>query len=375
MIMCASSARCSMECPNLATASFVLIEAGPDMDFPSNSRTRSATVSGNAVMTSGRQVGNDMVVLGIGAAVLGVGLAALLAAKGESSKQGATRIPAARTAAPLPVATVTAARRLNRAAGMLAFSVLADSSMEHYRGSFFNSVMYTPLVVSALALAASAHGVADQRPAAHFLRDFIYSATAVTGVVGTGFHLHNVISRPGGFSWQNLFYGAPLGAPTAILLSGLLGFMAERLRKAKSGSRVTFLGIPAERMTAGIAAGGLLGTAGEAGLLHFRGAYHNPFMFMPVVIPPAAAVVMAEIAVGPSIRNRAFSRWWLRLTAALGIAGVGFHAYGIHRNMGGWRNWRQNLLNGPPLPAPPSFTGLALAGLAALALLEDGRHA
>ena len=34
--------------------------------------------------------------------------------------------------------------------------------------------------------------------------------------------------------------------------------------------------------------------------------------------------------------------------------------------MGGWRNWRQNVLNGPPLPAPPSFTGLALAGLAAL---------
>src|SRR5262249_33935407 len=88
-----------------------------------------------------------------------------------------------------------------------------------------------------------------------------------------------------------------------------------------------------------------------------------------------AAIVMAEIAVGPSTRNRALSRWWLRLTAMVGIAGVVFHAYGIHRNMGGWRNWRQNVLNGPPLPAPPSFTGLALAGLAALTLLEEGRHA
>jgi hypothetical protein len=29
------------------------------------------------------------------------------------------------------------------------------------------------------------------------------------------------------------------------------------------------------------------------------------------------------------------------------------------------------VLNGPPLPAPPSFTALSLAGLAALALLED----
>ena len=38
--------------------------------------------------------------------------------------------------------------------------------------------------------------------------------------------------------------------------------------------------------------------------------------------------------------------------------------------MGGWRNWTQNVQNGPPLPAPPSFTGLALAGLAALDRLE-----
>ena len=35
------------------------------------------------------------------------------------------------------------------------------------------------------------------------------------------------------------------------------------------------------------------------------------------------------------------------------------------------RNWKRNAVDGPPLPAPPSFTGLALAGLAALGLLED----
>ena len=110
-------------------------------------------------------------------------------------------------------------------------------------------------------------------------------------------------------------------------------------------------------------------------MLHFRGAYHNPFMFVPVTIPPAAAAVTTEMALGRPTRNRAFSRWWLRLTAAIGFAGVGFHAYGVHRNMGGWRNWRQNILNGPPLPAPPSFAGLALAGLAALALMEQRPHA
>jgi hypothetical protein len=65
---------------------------------------------------------------------------------------------------------------------------------------------------------------------------------------------------------------------------------------------------------------------------------------------------------------------WLRFTALMGVIGVGFHAIGVARNMGGWRNWTQNLQAGPPLPAPPSFTGLALAGLAALGLLQDNPH-
>jgi hypothetical protein len=59
------------------------------------------------------------------------------------------------------------------------------------------------------------------------------------------------------------------------------------------------------------------------------------------------------------------------LLTVMGAAGVGFHAYGVSRNMGGWRNWSQNILNGPPLPAPPSFSGLALAGLAALGLMRE----
>jgi hypothetical protein len=45
----------------------------------------------------------------------------------------------------------------------------------------------------------------------------------------------------------------------------------------------------------------------------------------------------------------------------------------VQRRMGGWNNWRQNLLAGPPLPAPPAFTGLALAGLAALDRLDAER--
>ena len=94
-------------------------------------------------------------------------------------------------------------------------------------------------------------------------------------------------------------------------------------------------------------------------------------MFLPVTVPPVAAALLADTALVQRGKARWFTRWWLRLTAAVGLAGVGFHIFGVARNMGGWRNWSQNVLNGPPIPAPPSFTGLALAGLAALGLLED----
>jgi hypothetical protein len=125
------------------------------------------------------------------------------------------------------------------------------------------------------------------------------------------------------------------------------------------------------RALGGLAAAGLAGTAAEAGLLHFRGAYHDPFMWAPVTLPPIAALSLARDAVtgqaGP------VSRYLLGATALLGGLGSAFHAWGIHRNMGGWHNWRQNILAGPPLPAPPAFTALALVGLAALALMRQRR--
>jgi hypothetical protein len=270
-----------------------------------------------------------------------------------------------------PSATVVAAQRLNRAAGILATSVLADSGIEHYRGSFKNSAMFAPLLVSAMALSTSIHGTSDMRPLAHRLRDTSYLLAAVTGLVGTGFHLYNVGKKVGGFSWQNLFYGAPLGAPMAILLSGLVGFCSERVRESEPGKRPEIFELPAGRTTAAVAGAGLLGSAGEAGLLHFRGAYHNPLMVLPVALPPVGAILLASAAAGGPGREHRFARWWMRLLAAMGIAGAGLHAYGVSRNMGGWRNWSQNVLNGPPIPAPPSFVGLALAGLAALGLMKD----
>ena len=103
-------------------------------------------------------------------------------------------------------------------------------------------------------------------------------------------------------------------------------------------------------------------------LMHFRGAYHNPAMIIPVTAPPAAAALLTGATVFPRLAKPAALA--LKALTGVGLLGAGLHAYGIQRNMGGWRNWSQNLLNGPPLPAPPAFTALAIAGLAALKLIE-----
>ena len=261
-----------------------------------------------------------------------------------------------------------AARQLNRGSGILAASVLFDSAVEHYRGGFYNPAMVTPLFTSMVSLAASLHGVADRNQARHGTRNAVFALSAATGIAGTAFHLYNVAKKPGGLCWQNLFYSAPLGAPAAIFLSGFFGLLAERVRETPPGRTPQLLGHGAGRMLSLAAAGSLLGTTGEAGLLHFRGSFQNPAMFLPVTMPPAAAGLLVNAAFGAGGRKRRFTRFWLGLTSAMGIAGAGFHIFGVSRAMGGWRNWRQNMVDGPPIPAPPSFVGIALAGLAALAL-------
>ncbi|MGQ7932393.1 hypothetical protein [Paraburkholderia sp. D1E] len=264
---------------------------------------------------------------------------------------------------------IAAARRFNHSSALLALSVLTDSAMEHYRGSFDNPAMYTPLVSATLSLLAGLHGGRDHRQQTHQLRHAIYLGAAVAGVAGTGFHLYNVTKRPGGWSWNNLFHAAPVGAPMALLLSGALGAVAEQLRDEPAHDPQLF-GMPAGRALGLLVSAGLIGTVGEVALLHFRGAFQHRAMYAPILVPPLAAALLAQAALAAP-RERWLTRLWLRATTALGFVGAGFHARGIARRQGGWRNWSQNLFNGPPLPAPPGFSALALAGLAALRLRES----
>ena len=186
------------------------------------------------------------------------------------------------------------------------------------------------------------------------------------GFVGLAFHAYNILKRPGRLRLTNIFYQAPIGAPAALILAGTLGSAADAL--VAGNAKLASVPIVSGRVLCGYTALGIAGTAGEAALLHFRGAYHNPAMWLPVTLPPLAALSLAHDAIVG--RAAPATTALLTATAAFGLFGAAFHTYGVSRNMGGWKNWRQNLIVGPPISAPPAFTGLAIAALGALLLLR-----
>ena len=255
-------------------------------------------------------------------------------------------------------------------AALLAASVLTDSAMEHYRGNYRRKPMYVAPTAAAVTLAAALCGVVFSGFSR--LRGLIFGGAILTGLVGTGFHFKNILSRPGGLSLNNLFYRAPFGAPGALVLAGAAGIGSIFAQRAAERGSLGESHQTAGTALAAITAGGLFGLTAEVGLLHFRGAFHNPLMYAPVVAVPMAGLAMAASAANPSPTRRRLARRMLTTTTALGMIGTGLHAYGVSRNNGGFANWSQNLFQGPPIAAPPSLAGIAMLGLSALDLLRKG---
>jgi len=257
-----------------------------------------------------------------------------------------------------------AAEALGAGAAILCVSVALDSAIEHYRGGFKDRAMFVGPTMALLGLGAATYIAFRPERANDRAPKIALLTVGATGLIGLGFHAYNILKRPGELDALNLFYGAPAGAPAALTLAGLYGVIAGEMLSSRAYVRTRL-----PKHAAGLIAFSLLGTVAEAGFLHFRGAFQDPAMYAPVTIPPLAAVAVGGAAL--TARAIPIAEPLLKATAVLGIAGPIFHAYGIHRNMGGWRNWSQMILQGPPLPAPPAFLGIAAAGLGILPLLNQ----
>jgi hypothetical protein len=100
--------------------------------------------------------------------------------------------------------------------------VAIEAGYYHWTGNFFNRLMYTPLVLSPIMSMIHLASLWRSRLAQALELPLSILTTSV-GLIGFSFHIGNLLGRPRGLTWQNLFYGPPLMAPLQMTAYGALG--------------------------------------------------------------------------------------------------------------------------------------------------------
>jgi len=99
--------------------------------------------------------------------------------------------------------------------------------LEHYKGSFGDKWMWTPIWLTPALTAAGVAGVVSER-AARTVLPATSALYVLDGLVGVYTHVQGIRKRPGGFgeATYNLVMGPPLAAPASLCAVGALGLVA-----------------------------------------------------------------------------------------------------------------------------------------------------
>ncbi len=118
-------------------------------------------------------------------------------------------------------------RTLSAMVGAAAGPLGAEIFFEHYRGSFGDKWMWTPIALTPPLVAAGAAGVVSER-AARTALPLVSALYTLDGLIGVYTHLRGVRRKPGGLQepLYNLVMGPPLLAPGSLALIGALGLVA-----------------------------------------------------------------------------------------------------------------------------------------------------
>jgi len=277
----------------------------------------------------------------------------------------------------------------------------AEVLYEHYRGSYSQRVMYSPIILSPLLMLAGIWAIFSRR-AARTLLPISSAITIIDGIVGFGFHVRGIKRKPGG--WRNpvanIIMGPPIFAPLLFATSGFLGVIASLLRREDDPEHDLLPGIPRPApawmhlLPRGISAEGIairqdvregrfqqglaVATAVSAlfsGIEALYSHYKNNFKYAglqwsPIVLTP---ILMAG-GIG-SVFNRTIARTLLPLASLIALVdgGVGtfFHVRGVARRPGGFRVPVYNIIYGPPVFAPLLFASSGFLGLLASLLRRE----
>jgi hypothetical protein len=302
--------------------------------------------------------------------------------------------------APLNHAAVSALEHLRRGCFQRSLClVVATTSIasglevgyEHYKGSYSNPVMYTPVALSGVLAASGLLGVFSRTGARTILR-WVSIVTLADGVVGFFFHVRGIARKPGGWRLPvtNIVMGPPIFAPLLFGTSAYLGLMASYLRREEDfhqpSRRIQDLAgeIVSEKRDWHRELGRgrfqkhlstltfvwAFFSGFEALYSHYKSNFRYKAQWTPVLLTP---LLMAASA--GAIKSSRPANTTLPVTSALALANgaVGFfyHARGILRRPGGLKKPLYSVLYGPPIFAPLLFAACGFLGLVASLLRRE----
>ncbi|UWZ86530.1 hypothetical protein [Occallatibacter riparius] len=261
---------------------------------------------------------------------------------------------------------------------------------EHYKGSYSNPVMYTPVALSGALAGAGLLGVFSRNAATGILR-YVSIATLADGIIGFFFHVRGIARKPGGWSLPitNIVMGPPIFAPLLFGTSAYLGLMASYLRREEELGQTE--DAPDDSMQSerpdwrtelrygkfqkhlsAVTAAWAFFSGFEALYSHYKTNFRYKAQWTPVLLTP----ILMAAAIG-AIKSRRIANTALPATSTLALAngGVGFfyHARGIVRRPGGVKKPIYNILYGPPIFAPLLFAACGFLGIMASLLRRETR--
>ena len=135
------------------------------------------------------------------------------------------------------IANVRAGRMQKLLAASTALSappLALEVYLEHYKGSFGDKWMWTPLWLTPPLTAAGIAGFVSPKAARTWLPLF-GALYALDGAIGIYTHVRGVQKRPGGFreAHYNLVMGPPLLAPGSLTLVGAMGVLAAVVKRER----------------------------------------------------------------------------------------------------------------------------------------------
>ena len=263
---------------------------------------------------------------------------------------------------------------------------------EHYKGSYSNRVMYTPVMLGGALTIGSAAAIFSRQAATTWMRRLSY-ITLADGAIGFCFHIRGVARKPGGWRMPvtNVVMGPPLFAPLLFGTSAYLGVIASYLQREEDlnrlgGMRSRVLDVTRQfrkqdfreeigsgrfqRHLCGVAALWTICSGLESWYSHYKDNFRYKVQWSPILLTP----LMLAATLGARKSTRIANTLLPMVSAVLmldGAVGFGYHVRGILRRSGGEKKPLYNILYGPPIFAPLLFAACGLLGMMAYLMRRE----